>query len=152
MNKKVPEITESVEDLKSLMNTTKDTTKKDKIRPLYLLKSGETKTRVDVARLLGMNRKSIGQWLSKYEAGGLEQLLERRFAPGRQSYMTPSQLEALRSKVNEPEGFSSYMEIHRHVTETFGVDISYKAIYALVHDRWGAKLKVPRKSHIKKRR
>ena len=150
MNKKVPEITESVEELKSLLNTTKDTTKKDKIRLLYLLKSGEAKTRVDVARLLGMNRKSIGQWLSKYEAGGLEQLLERRFAPGRQPYMTPSQLEALRAKVNDPEGFSSYMEIHRYVTETFRVDISYKAIYALVHDRWGAKLKVPRKSHIKK--
>ena len=28
--------------------------------------------------------------------------------------------------------------------------MSYKAVYALVHDKWGAKLKVARKSHQKK--
>lgn len=150
MNKKVPEITESVEELKSLMNTAKDVTQKDRIRMLYLLKSGASKNRIDVASSLGMCRETIGQWLSKYEAGGLEELLERRYAPGRQPYMTPSQLETLRAKLNEPEGFSSYVEIHRYVVETFGVEISYNAIYALVHDRWHAKLKVPRKSHIKK--
>ena len=152
MNKKVPEITESVEDLKSFMNTAKDATQNDRIRPLYLLKSGEAKNRIDVVCMLGMCRKTIGQWLSKYEAGGLEGLLERRYAPGRQPYMTPDQLDTLRAKLNEPEGFSSYVEIHRYVIETFDVEMSYNAIYALVHDRWHAKLKVPRKSHIKKRR
>ncbi len=150
MNKKVPDITESVKELKSLMSTAKDTTEKDKIRMLYLLKSGEAKNRIGVAALLGMCRETIGQWLSKYEARGLEQLLERRYAPGRKPFMTPDQLETLREKLNEPEGFSSYVEIHRYVIETFGVEISYQAIYALVHDRWHAKLKVPRKSHIKK--
>ena len=29
--------------------------------------------------------------------------------------------------------------------------MKYKAVYALVHDKWKAKLKVPRPSHIKKR-
>ena len=43
MNKKVPEITESVEDLKSLLNTAKNVTQKDRIRMLYLLKTGEAK-------------------------------------------------------------------------------------------------------------
>lgn len=150
MNKKVPEITESVEELNALMKESKNTTEKDRLRMLYLLKSGEAKTRKEVARLLGMCRETIGQWLAKYETGGLEQLLERRYAPGRQSYMTPSQLETLRSKLNEPDGFSSYVEIHQYVTETFGVAISYKGIYDLVRNKWGAKLKVPRKSHIKK--
>ena len=68
----------------------------------YTISSGASKNRIDVASSLGMCRETIGQWLSKYEAGGLEELLERR-----------------------------------------------NAIYALVHDRWHAKLKVPRKSDIK---
>lgn len=150
MNRKVPEITESVEELNDLLKVSKNTTEKDRLRMLYLLKSGEAKTRKEVACLLGMCRETIGQWLAKYETGGLELLLERRYAPGRQSYMTPSQLETLRSKLNEPDGFSSYVEIHQYVTETFGVAISYKGIYDLVRNKWGAKLKVPRKSHIKK--
>lgn len=150
MNKKVPDITETVEELNSLVKKYKNTREIDRLRMLYLLKSGKAKNRTEVARLLGMHRETIGQWLSKYEAGGLEKLLERRSAPGRQSYMTPSQLETLRSKLNDPSGFSSYVEIHQYVTETFGVAIGYKAIYALVHDKWGAKLKVPRPSHIKK--
>ena len=75
MNRKVPDITESVEDLKSLMKTTKNATQKNKIRMLYLLKSGDAKNRKDVASILGMCTKTIGLWLSKYEAEGLEQML-----------------------------------------------------------------------------
>ena len=112
MNKNVPEITESVEGLNSLMNSAKDATQKDRIRLLYLLKSSKAKNRIDVACLLGLYRKMIGQWLSKYEAGGLESLLERRYDPVGQPYMTPAQLETLREKLNEPEGFSSYVKIH----------------------------------------
>ena len=44
MNKKVPDITESVEELKSLLKKSKRTTEKDRLRMLYLLKSGKRKT------------------------------------------------------------------------------------------------------------
>lgn len=151
MNKKVPPITESVEELKTLLKKSKNATEKDRVQMLYLLKSGTAKNRTEVADLIGKSTKTIGQWLSKYEEGGIDKLLQRRYAPGRQPYMTPAQLETLRAKLNDPNGFSSYVEIHQYVTETFEVAIGYKAIYALVHDKWGAKLKVPRKSHIKKR-
>ena len=152
MNKKVPPITESVEELKTLLKKSKNTTEKDRVQMLYLLKSGTVKNRTEVADSIGKSTKTIGQWLSKYEEGGIDKLLQRRYAPGRQPYMTPSQLETLLAKLNDPDGFRSYVEIHQYVKETFEVAIGYKAIYALVHDKWGAKLKVPRKSHIKKQR
>ena len=44
---------------------------------LYLLKRGAAKNRVQVAERLGVNRMSVGPWLSAYETGGLEKLLER---------------------------------------------------------------------------
>ena len=88
MNKKVPSITESVEELNALLKKSKDSTEKDKLRMLYQLKSGKAKYRSDVNANLKINRTTIGRWLSKYEEGRLQQLLERRYPPGCQPFMS----------------------------------------------------------------
>lgn len=150
MNKKVPEITESAADLKSLLRTATEKHQIQRLSTLYLLRSGQAKNRKQVAALIGTHRISVGQWLSIYETQGLEKLLERRYAPGRVSALTEAQQEQLRAALQNPEGFQSYGQIQDYIRETFGVEMKYKAVYALVHGKWGAKLKVPRKSHIKK--
>lgn len=96
-----------------------------------------------------MHRTTIGHWLSCYETDGLEKLLERRYPPGRMSALTQEQRDTLRAELQKPQGFRSYTETKQYIADTFGVDMKYKAVYALVHDKWKAKLKVPRKSHIK---
>ena len=150
MNKKVPDITESVADLKSLLRASKRPHEIQRLSTLYLLRSGQAKNRTQVAELLGVHRISVGQWLAAYETGGLETLLERRYAPGRVPALTKEQRADLRAALQKPEGFQSYVRIQEYIADTFGVQMKYKAVYALVHDKWGAKLKVPRKSHIKK--
>lgn len=150
MNKKVPEITESAEDLKSRLRTATEKHQIQRLSALYLLRSGQAKNRKQVAELIGTNRISVGQWLSIYETQGLEKLLERRYAPGRVSALSEAQQEQLRAALQKPEGFQSYEQIRSYIADTLGVKMKYKAVYALVHDKWGAKLKVPRKSHIKK--
>lgn len=82
MNKKVPEITESVEDLKAFLPQTKKRQEYQRLSTLYPLKSKQAKNRVQVAALLGVDRISIGHWLASYETGELERLLERGYAPG----------------------------------------------------------------------
>ncbi len=151
MNKKVPDITESVEELKSLMGQSTQVHQKQRLSMLYLLRSGHAKNRKQVAELLGVHRTTIGHWLLCYETDGLEKLLERRYPPGRMSALTQEQRDTLRAELQKPQGFRSYTEIKQYIADTFGVDMKYKAVYALVHDKWKAKLKVPRKSHIKKR-
>ena len=89
MNKKVPEVTESVEDLKVLGRRAKKKHEIQRLNTLYLLKSGEAKNRVQVASLLGVDRTSVGSWLSAYETGGLEKLLQRGYAPGAKSLAVP---------------------------------------------------------------
>ena len=150
MNKKVPEITESVEDLKGLLRQCKKKHETQRLTALYLLKSGQAKNRVQVAEHLGVDRMSVGHWLSAYETGGLEKLLKRGYAPGRVSILTEAEQADLRSELEKPRGFQSYVEIQAYIAETFGVKMNYKTVYAMVHDRWGAKLKVPRRSHVKK--
>ena len=150
MNKKVPEITESVQDLKTFLHQAKKRHELQRLSTLYLLKSGQAKNRVEVAALLGVDRMSVGHWLATYETGGLEKLLERGYAPGRLPILTEQQQDVLRSELQKPEGFQSYVEIQKYIAETFGIKMNYKTVYARVHDKWGAKLKVPRKSHVKK--
>ena len=150
MNKKVPEITESEEDLKSLLRQAKKKHEIQRLNVLYLLKSGGASNRIQVARLLGVDRTSVGTWLGAYETGGLKQLLMRGSAPGRTPTLTEDQQNVLRQALEKPEGFHSYVQIQEYIAETFGVKMNYKAVYAMVHDKWGAKLKVPRKSHVKK--
>ena len=152
MNKKVPEITESVEDLKGLLRQAKKKHELQRLNALYLLKSGQAKNRIQVAASLGVNRTSVGNWLAAYETGGLKQLLMRGYAPGRTLTLTEAEQNILRKALENPEGFHSYVRIQDYIAETFGVKMNYKAVYAMVHDKWGAKLKVPRKSHEKKRR
>ena len=120
MNKKVPDITESVEELKSLMGQSTQ-----------------------------VHHTTNGHWLSSYETGGLEKLLDRRYPLGRPSALTQEQRDTLRAELHQPQGFRSYTEIKQYISDTFGVAMKYKAVYALVHDKWQAKLKVPRKSRIK---
>ena len=150
MNKKVPEITESVETLKALLRKAIKKHEIQRLNTLYLLKSGVAKNRLQVADLLGVHRLSVGDWLSAYETGGLEKLLQRGYAPGRTPILTEEQQTLLRKELQKPEGFSSYVQIQEYIADTFGVKMNYKAVYAMVHDKWGAKLKVPRPSHVKK--
>ena len=64
--------------------------------------------------------------------------------------LSEAQTQALRAELDKPSGFSSYGQIQQFIASTYQVEMSYKAVYSLVHDKWQAKLKVPRKSHQKK--
>ena len=70
--------------------------------------------------------------------------------PPAESLLCQAQLQALRAELDKPSGFSSYGEIQQFIADSYQVEMSYKAVYSLIHDKWGAKLKVPRKSHEKR--
>ena len=151
MNRSLPDITESATELKHRLRSESVGYKKQRLTALYLLQSGEAKTRQQVAALIGVNRKTIGHWLDAYQAGGIGQMLDRRYPPGRVPLLSEAQLQGLRAELDNPCGFSSYGDIQQFIADTYHVQMSYKAVYSLIHDKWQAKPKVPRKSHQKKR-
>ena len=150
MNIKIPEITESVSELKSLIRKSPKGYQKQRLTMLYLYRSGQVKTRQQAAELIGVHRKTVGDWLSTYTTDGLDALLERDYSTGRPHQLTEEQQELLRQELQKPTGFSSYQQVTDYIEETFDVKMSYPAVYALVRYKWNAKLKVPRKSHEKK--
>src|SRR6266511_1625240 len=59
--------------------------------------------------------------------------------------------QALRERLAQPEGFASYKAIWQWLQHDYGLSIAYKTVHRLVRYQLRAKLKVPRKSPIKKR-
>lgn len=150
MNKAMPRIQESSETLKAQMGETPHPLQRQRLHALYLVASGQATTRHAVARLLGLSRNTIGQWFTTYEGAGLQALLQVGTPPGKQPTLTGPQLAQLREALARPAGFASYKAVQRWIATTFDVDLAYSATHKLVRYKLGAKLKVPRRSHIKK--
>ncbi len=59
---------------------------------LAVISDGETVT--DVAARFGVARKTVHDWLAKYEAGGLENLGDRSHRPRSGPHQLPGEVEA----------------------------------------------------------
>ncbi len=150
MRNPVPPIPEAVTALKERLQHEHDGRKKPRLQMLYLLASGQARTRQDVARLLGVHRNTIGHWLALYESGGLAALLATYVPQGKPVSLAPAVLASLEQALRRPGGFASYEALRQWVRRTHGVEVKYKTLYTLVRTRFRAKLKVPRPSHTKK--
>lgn len=150
MNRAVPPITESADELKALLKTEGDVKCAQRLQMLYLFASGQAKTRTAVAALLGVHRETVGEWLTRYAAGGREALCAYRTPPGKAPSVTPEVEQALRAALASPTGFPSYGAIGDWLWQQHGIRLSYSAVYALVHDKLQACPKVVRRSSAKK--
>lgn len=145
MYKALPEIRESEEELKGLLMKEKDYRTKQRLQALYLLRTSQAKTRLEASRMLGVNRDTVGRWLSSYDRGGVSKLLDIHHPSGRQSSLPQEYKEQLKDRLSIPQGVSSYKELWMELRERYGIRITYQALHHYVR----YKLKVPRKSHIK---
>lgn len=150
MNKTLPTIHESADDLKQRLHQERDHRKRQRLHALYLLASGQAKNRSAVATLLGLDRNTIGRWLTQYRDGGLVALLAVYVPAGKPPALTPTQLAQLRQRLEQPDGFASYGEIQQWIATILGVQLGYHAVHTLVHDKLRARPKVARPSHEKK--
>lgn len=151
MNKAVPVIHESADALKQLLSHERHPGKQQRLHALYLLASGQARFRNDVASLRGIDRNTVGRWLERYLQGGLDALLDLYIPPGKAPALLPDQVAHLQQALAQPQGFASYAEARQWISDTFGVALTYKATHKLVRYKLGAKLKVVRPTHIKKR-
>ncbi len=74
MNKPLPLITQSPEQLQRQLRAEPGAQKRRRLQALYLLASGQATSRLLLARLLAVHRHTLQAWLKLYEAGGLQGL------------------------------------------------------------------------------
>lgn len=137
------EIHQSEDELKQMLGQQKTASDKERIQLLYLLKSGQVKRVQDAAPIMGRNRVTLQKWLSRYRAGGLAQLLEKKARPGRPRVIPSWAEEALQKRLQERQGFDRYQEICDWLEIHLGISAKYKTVHQLVHYRLHASPKVP---------
>ena len=84
MRMAIPPMREPVDERNDGRQREQDGHRKSRLQMLYLLATGQARDRQEVAALLGVHRNTIGRWLARYAAGGLEALLAT-YIPRRQT-------------------------------------------------------------------
>lgn len=138
------EVVESIEYLEKSLSKARTVSQKEKLQLLYWLKSGQVKQHQELAQRLGRNPSTISRWLQKYRQGGLCVLLEAKTAPGQPPKIDGEMLKRLQERLEQPQGFKTYIEIQQWLQQEFGQAFEYKTVHKTVRYRLKAKLKVPR--------
>jgi transposase len=138
------EIRETEEELKVLLGREKDAHRHEKLQVLYWLKTTTVDSVLSAGVRLGKHRTTIQRWLSSYRSGGIEELLLQKPRSGRPRIMNPETVERLSKELQEPEGFSSYKEVHQWLTSCCEVKVAYRTVHQWARYRLKGKLKVPR--------
>ena len=104
----------------------------------------------EIARAVGRSRATIQTWFDTYRKGGVDALLRdaRNDNPGRPSELSGQALAELQQDLAGGR-WRSVPQIQRWLRQTHGIKLALSSLY----DRLGkacARLRVPRKSHVKK--
>jgi len=145
------EIKESAPELLELMRQEKRPLVQARLQALFLYKSGQAQDYAAISQQVGYERHTVGKWFSQYDQKGLAacQALEMGKKSG--SLISGTALEELKQKLSSTtDYFSSYKQIQQWLQETHGIKLSYAHVHRFVRYYLKAKLKVVRKSNLKK--
>ncbi len=137
-NKFEVEVKESQEELKHRLHHAVTASSKERLQMLYWLKSNATSeavafgtaSRKELSQKLGRDESTIYRWLKRYRQGGLTNLLDVKTPTGKKSKISEGEMNQLKERLSQPQGFKSYGEIQDWLNQEFGVDLAYKSVHA----------------------
>ena len=121
-----------------------------RLKMLILIAGGVTGS-VDLAAKTGVSRNSIASWKADYNKGGIDQLISDHRGGDYLSGITVEQKKKIEEKLSNPkDAFTSFGHAQDWLKNELGINKQYHAINKYLKRNFGAKLKVGRKSHVKK--
>jgi len=145
------EIKESVEELKNLLKRNSREVTRKRLRALLHLRQGTFQTRQKLADELGIHIRTLERWLVKYKSVSLQEFIsiDRRNRSSR--VITHDVHRLLEKKLNDNQDpLLGYADALDWIREQTGIQISYHNLRHYLIRHFNSKLKVPRKSHVKK--
>jgi len=123
-----------------------------KIRMLMEIKKSDAAlSKNELADRIGVNHNSIQTWRTKYQKEGIKGLLTDGRVGFKPSIISTAAHKKIGTKLNASEAaFTSYKQLHEWVEKNLIEGVNYNSLRHYVKRHFGAKLKVPRKSHIRK--
>lgn len=142
-------VKESKEALKTLLGKA-SAHQRPRIKMLLKIANGETSSAA-LAAATGATPDSISNWKKKYQAGGIEALLSDARGGDFRSGLSAEQKEKIQQKLSSPtDALTSYKQAQAWLKEELEVEKNYHAVNKYLKRNFGTKLKVGRKSHVKK--
>jgi transposase len=106
----------------------------------------------ELSRITGINHNSIVKWRKLYNLSGIEPLLKHGRVGGfKKSVVSKEEHKKIAMKLNDPEnGIRGYTELLEWVNKELSKDMKYITLLKYAERHFGTKIKVARKSHVKK--
>lgn len=106
----------------------------------------------ELSKITGINHNSIVKWRNIYKKEGIEPLLTHgRIGGFKKSVISKEEHAKIEKKLNDPKnGIRGYTELLEWVKKELGKDMKYITLLKYAQRHFGSKIKVARKSHVKK--
>jgi transposase len=146
-------VKESLEELQKYLRKSSCETIKKRIRMLIAIKkrAPEMLSKNKLATICKHNPNSINSWRRLYLTGGIEAILQHNWIGTESKHISKEQHKQIAEKLSNPtNGLVGYKELLHWVETEFDISINYTTLYEYVRRNFKTKIKVARKSHIKK--
>ena len=147
---KIITVKESLSELKQLHKRSASHLQ-PRIQLLILIKTGKAFSKQSLADALGINPNSAQNWKMRYEQGGMELLLCDKRGGFKKPIIDAVTDKAIKLKLSNPKDAPrSFKELQQWVDANYIPGINYQTLNKHVKRKYGAKIKVARKSHVQK--
>jgi len=146
-------IQESVEDLQKYLRRASCPTIKKRIKMLIVIKNRapEMLAKNELAKLNKCNHNSINTWRRLYIAGGMDAITQHKWTGTKSKHISEEQHQQMAEKLSNPvNGLVGYKELLNWVESEFDISMKYTTLYEYTRRNFKTKIKVARKSHVKK--
>ena len=144
-------VKESLIELKKLLAKQRKPRNVSRIQSLIYLKTKRFKTRKELSDYLGVHKRTMEKWLSKYKLGGISMMLIPEIVERDARIITSTMHKELKAILEDHQvGFLSYVQAQLWIKNKFGINVKYHTLRRYMITTFGTKIKRPRKSHINK--
>jgi transposase len=145
-------VTETRKELKNRLRVAKPWERPRLLMLLAMQQAGEEGiSKAALMQRVGVCGQSINNWRKTYRSGGLSALLSHKKKGFKPSVFSAGEKAELGKLVRNPQNaIVGYVELQQWVKEQFDKEIKYITLVKFMEHNFQTKIKVARKSHIKK--
>lgn len=145
-------VKESTKELKQLQKN-KPLSIIKRLNMLIELKKNESRgiSKRQLAKLIGVDPNSIQNWRTIYLKDGISGIISHGRVGFKPSLITKEEHKKIEKKLQQPKNaLRGYKELMQWIKDELGRDIKYTTVVEYSKRHFGSKIKVARKSHVKK--
>ncbi len=146
-------VKESVQELRKLQRKSGSLISKRLLMLIEIKRHEESGiSKRELSKITGINHNSIVKWRNQYKKEGIRPLLTHGRVGGfKKSIISSEEHKKIEKKLNDPRnGIRGYSELLEWVNKELGKDMKYITLLKYTQRHFGSKIKVARKSHVKK--